>query len=168
MRDDGIFSGVSFPLPIESIFNRVISIDWYDGTTSGLALDSQHKLAFSFGLLDWGPCQELRIFALSPLPITGFDQAVMLFSKSEAQKWPIWYLGWPSELPEQERTRSELGAILALAGSPEFAFASQSRFQTILAATRLSTPARAFLPTAREAHGSGHFDYWQKFLELPT
>ena len=166
MIDESIFSQISFPVRIESIFQKVISLGWYDGTTGGLALDSLERSAFRFDLLDWDPCQELRIFAMSPIAVPEFDKAVKLLSRSSAPKWPIWYSGWPSDIAEQVRLGSELDAILLQASSPEFAFASQSRFETILAAKRLTQPSRAFLPATFEAYGSGDFEYWQEFLEL--
>jgi len=168
MMDESVFSATPLPSPIESIFNRVISIGWYDGTTSGLALDSLRSLAFRFDLLDWGPSQELRIFALSPIAVPAFDLTVKLFSKSEAPKWPIWYPCWPSDLAEQEHMSSELDAILVQASSPEFAFASQGQFETILCAKRLTEPARALLPAKFDDQPNGGFDFWQKFLELPA
>jgi hypothetical protein len=166
MVDEDIFSNLSFPVPIEVIFTRVISIGWYDGTTSGLAFDSLRELAFRFDLLDWGPCQDLRIFALSPLSLPQFEQTVKLFSTSQAPKWPIWYPSWPSDPLELKRMGSERDAILSRASRPEFSFASQSRFETVLTAKRLTLPSRAFLPAEFDEHGSGGFDYWQKFLEL--
>lgn len=86
MIGENIFSGLSFPAPIESVFNPVISIGWFDGTTSGLALNALRALAFRFDLLDWGPGQEMRIFALSPLPIPEFEEAVKLFGTSQSPK----------------------------------------------------------------------------------
>lgn len=164
--DKSIFSETSFPSPIEKTFNNVISIGWYDGTVSGLALDSLHSLAFRFDLLDWGWGQEVRVFALSPLAVTDFEEAVKLYDKSETPNWPIWYPCWPSAPLEQESMGRELDAILARAARPEYAFASQSRFETILAAKLLTEPARGFLPTEFDDQPNGDFDYWQKYLEL--
>jgi hypothetical protein len=158
--------GPSFPSPIEKTFSKVISIGWYDGTVSGLAFDTLHSLAFRFDLLDWGWAQEVRIFALSHLALSHFEDAVELYTKFETPNWPIWYPRWPSVPLEQENMGRELDAILARAARPEYVFASQSRFETILAAKRLTEPASAFLPAKFDDQPSGNFDYWQKYLEL--
>jgi hypothetical protein len=165
--DEGIFTGVSFPSPIESTFDKVVSIGWYDGTVSGIVLDSSHSLAFRFDLLDWGFAEEVRVFALSPLAVADFELAVSSLSLSETPKWPMWYPPWPSAIEEAERLGSELDLALAHAESPEYVFASQSRFETILAARRLNVLARAFLPAKFDDQPNGGFDYWQKYLELP-
>jgi hypothetical protein len=164
--NEGIFAGISFPSPIESTFDKVASIGWYDGAVSGLALDSLHSLAFRFDLLDWGWAQEVRIFALSPLGLADFELAMISLSEFEAPKWPIWYPQWPSTKQEKERLGSELDAVLARAESPKYVFASQSRFETILAAKQLTVPARAFLPAKFDDQPNGEFDFWQKYLEL--
>jgi hypothetical protein len=67
---------------------------------------------------------------------------------------------------ERELLGSELDLVLSHADSPEYVFASQSRFETILAAKRLTAPARAFLPAKFDDQPNGGFDYWQKYLEL--
>jgi hypothetical protein len=166
MMDEGIFAGASFPSPIESIFDKVVSIGWYDGTVSGIAFDSSHSLAFRFDLLDWGWTQNVRVFALSPLAVADFELAVNSLSQSKTPTWPIWYPSLPSSMQEKERLALELDTILARAKSPEYVFASQSRFETILAAKRLTPPARAHLPEKFDDQPNGDFDYWQKFLEL--
>jgi hypothetical protein len=166
MTDTTLFTGMSFPSRIECVFNEVISIGWYDGTASGLALNSLHSMAFRFDLIDWGPCQEIRIFALSPLPARAFEQAVELLKRLETPKWPIWHPPWPKADHEQKILGRELDAILAQANSPEFAFASESRFSTILAAKSLTEPGRTSLPTKFDGQPNGGFDYWQKYLEL--
>jgi hypothetical protein len=165
MMDEGIFAGISFPSPIEKTFSKVISIGWYDGTTSGLALDSPCSQAFRFDLVDWGPGQELRVFSLSPIAVPDFEQTVKLYNKFETPIWPIWYPRWPSAPLEQERMGLELDSILARAETPGGVFASQSRFETILAAKRLTEPARAFMPVEGDEF-FGDFGYWQKYLEL--
>lgn len=166
--EEDIFAGIAFPTPIEMVFDNVISIGWYDGTTSGLAVHSSSLLAFRFDLLAWGPSQEVRVFVLSPIAIQGFEQVVKLFSRFEPPQSPIWYPGWPSETQRKSQLESELDSILKQANNAEFVFASQSRFETILAAKRLTQSSRTFVPHEFDAYGAGNFDYWQGFLELPV
>jgi hypothetical protein len=168
MIDVDIFFGATFPSLIESTFDKVASIGWYDGTVSGLALDSSHSLAFRFDLLDWGSAQEVRVFALSPLATTDFDLVMTLYGEFETPEWPIWYTPWTPAMQENECLRSELNTVLARAESPEFVFASQSRFKTILSAKRLTASARAFIPAEFDDQPFGHFDYWQKYLGLSS
>ena len=166
MVDKGIFSETYFPSPIESSFDRAISIGWYDGTTSGVMRSSRHLVAFRFNLVDWGPGQDLRVFALSPISAGEFELVVSLYCQFEAPNWPIWYPGWPSSVPVQERMGRELDAIFVRAGAPEYVFASESNFKTILAVEKLTPSARAKLPSKFDDQPSGGFDHWQKYLGL--
>jgi hypothetical protein len=166
MIDPSIFFGETFPAPVESIFDKVVSLGWYDGTTSGLAFHALRQFACRFDLLDWGPCQEMRVFALSRIAVSDFEQAVGLLSRSETPNWPIWYPRWPISTQEQERMNLELDPILLRAKDPEYVFATESRFERLLAGKQLTAQARAFLPVEFDDQPFGHFDFWQKFLEL--
>jgi hypothetical protein len=161
-----LFSEISFPSPIESCFDKVISIGWYDGTTSGVALASRHLSAFRFDLVDWGPGQDLRIFALSPFSVSDFEEVASLHSRLETPKWPVWYPRWPSEVAMQRCMGLELDAILQRASSPEYVLASESDFKTILAMEPLTLESRALLPPEFDVYPNGGFDHWQKYLRL--
>jgi len=168
MTDTSPFFDVSFPSLVECVFDKVISLSWYDGTTSGVALSSLHSMAFRFDLIDWGPGQELRVFAISALPVSAFELVVELFNRSEATKWPIWHPRWPNVAQEQEMMSAELNPILAQARSPEFVFATESSFKSIIAAKSLTEAARLMLPAEFDGFPKGGFGYWQMYLELPA
>lgn len=162
-----LLSDLSFPIPTRSFFDKVISLDWYDGTTAGMAMCSQSKLAFRFDILAWGPYQETRIFALSPLAVEDFEQTVRQLGEFEVPVWPFWYPKWPSGSPREELLRTGIDGHLANAKNPEFVVASDSMFETLLAARRLDAPSRELLP--HEFEGVPYldnFDYWKEYIGL--
>jgi hypothetical protein len=168
MLEKDLFSEISFQSPIESCFDKVISIGWYDGTTSGVAIASQHSSAFRFDLVDWDSKQDLRMFALSPFAVSDFEEVVRLYSRSDTPKWPVWYPGWPPASPEQKRLGLDLDEILSRASAPEYVFASEDVFKTIHGAKRLTPTTRALLPTKFDDQPNGGFDYWLNYLEISS
>ena len=165
---EDIFSGLTFPSPIKSVFDKVISIGWYDGTTSGVALDSRHSMAFRFDLLDFGPGQEVRVFALARLDLSAFNQIAELLSSFCKLSGQVAFVRWPSVLAEGQRLSLEMDAILAHSGKPEFAIATNSMFENLLAAKPLTEAARELLPAEFHDLPIGDFNFWQTFLELPA
>jgi hypothetical protein len=154
------FSGLSFPLPTSSVFDRVVSVGWYDGTTSGLAVRTATSEAFAFELIEWGPAQRPRIFALFPLADLGFEAVVALLESSTAS--------------EKKSLRVQLEEHSISVESPEYVFASEDYFKTIITSKRLDMHGRNLLPNtfrdfnffgvADDAYGS--FAFWAKYLEL--
>jgi hypothetical protein len=160
-------TGVSFPASAESVFDKVVSLGWYDGTTSGAAMCSLAALAFRFDILAWGPFQETRVFAFSPLSLEDFEEIIRLFSNLEAPKWPCWFPRWPTGTPGEEALRTALDARLANAKFPEFVVACDSMFKTLLAAERLDAPSRQLIPLEFDGYpAADNFEYWREFLEF--
>jgi hypothetical protein len=93
------FSDLSFPASSETVFDKMLWIDWYDGITSGLVVDSAIAKAFRLDILAWGPQQQQRIFVLSELDIREFDQVVALLAEETPPTWPTWDPEWPSGNP---------------------------------------------------------------------
>jgi len=160
-------SNLSFPIPTRSFFDKVISLDWYDGTTSGVVTCSQFMSAFRFDILAWGPYQDTRIFAISPLAVEDFEQIVRLYGDIEVPVWPYWYPKWPTGSPGEELLRTGIDGHLANAKGPEFVVASDSMFETLLAAKRLDASSREQLPGEFDGIPfRDNFDYWKEFLRL--
>jgi hypothetical protein len=158
---------LSFPFPTQLVFDKVVSLDWYDGTSAGAAMCSQPSLAFRFDLIALGPCQEQRIFAFSPLAVEDFKQLVELLSKTEAPEWPMWFPKWPPELSAKESLGREIDACIANAKSPKYVVASDSSSKSILAAKRLDGPAQELLkPNLEASPFFDNFDYWKDFVGL--
>jgi hypothetical protein len=147
-------------------FDKVVSLDWYDGITSGLAMCSQFSLAFKFDLLAWDESQERRVFAFAPLTVKIFEHIVRRLGRKEtAPEWPIWYPKWPSGLPEKKLLKTEIDKQLTSAKPPDYIIASDSMFTLLLAARRLDGSSRELLPPNFDGVPfRDNFDYWQEYL----
>jgi len=164
---DHDFSDLLFPCPAGRVFDKVVWLDWYDGITSGVALRSQIGKAFKLGMLAWGPGQDQRIFALSPLKVPEFDRFVRFLAGSEVPAWPNWYPTWPKGEPEKLRLSSEIDEHLKAAGSPEYALATGSMLKTIYAVKPLKGAAQDLLPPDFGPYPAGDdFAYWEEYLGL--
>ena len=158
---------IAFPAPTESIFSKALFIGWYDGPTSGVVKQLFDSTSFKLDILAWGPGEERRIFALSPLANSDFEAVVTLLSRNQAPKWPQWFPKWPRELNELNSLNSELDGILNRAGNPELVIETDGMFKTASSLKRLSGPIVDLLPATFDAHPTGDFDGWHHNLEPP-
>ena len=157
----------SFPITSQKVFDKTVARDWYDGFTSGITKSSQLGMAFRFDIIAWGPSQEKRVFALSPLGIQVFDRIVELLHGQEAARWPIWFPEWPIWRSEENAQASEIKLLLSKIGHPQYAIACDSMFTTLLAAKEFDSSSRKHLPTAFDgAPASDEFRYWRDLLHL--
>ena len=62
--------------PSRAPFGKILSLGWYDGTTSGLVQCSQCSAVFKYDIVDWDSDQDQRIFAFSPIEPQEFDGIV--------------------------------------------------------------------------------------------
>jgi hypothetical protein len=90
-----------------SPFSKIVGFGYDDGPTTGVVRCAGCSDAYRFDVLaidvdgiydigSWDQGEELRIYALSPLPDGAFDQIVALLSTAEPPRWPIWV---PSVVP---------------------------------------------------------------------
>jgi hypothetical protein len=153
--------------PSLSTFRRVLSLGWYDGTTSGLAQCSQCSAAFKYDLIDWDSDQDRRMFAFSPIGVQEFEHVVTLLSRNEKPSWPFWFPKWQFTSIEKARVKSEIDERLARADPPEYLVASDRRLETVFAIKRLSGPARNRLPAVFDGLPvSSDFSYWREYVGL--
>jgi len=187
--------GSTFPL--RPVFEKVVSLGWYDGTTSGLAQrslcqtsveeraqngvlrgpvpgssgDAPRTLcAFRYDIVDWDADQDRRIFVLSPIAVREFERVVDSFGESDSPTWPLWSPKlWQLPSPAKERATVELDRCLARAKCPEYLVASDRRLETLFAAKRITTSARDRLPPVFDGLPvSNDFDYWAECVGLRT
>jgi hypothetical protein len=93
--DCGLQEGIGNPSP----FTRVLALGYYDGPTEGLAQCGNAGPTFRFVMLDniAADPEELRIFAVSPLPADAMDRAAQVLALHESPRWPVWVPGWQPE-----------------------------------------------------------------------
>jgi hypothetical protein len=91
------YSGGLEPSP----FERLIAIEYYDGPTKGVIQCRDCDQAYMFTMLEiddegkydtasWDEGREIRIFGLSYLPASSFEDLIAVCSRYMAPKWPIW------------------------------------------------------------------------------
>jgi hypothetical protein len=102
------FLDFSFPIASHTVFDKTVARDWYEGLTSGITKSSQLGEAFRFDIIAWGPTQQKRVFAFSPLDIEIFDRIVELMQGQGAAKWPIWFPEWPTWRSEENEQAFEI------------------------------------------------------------
>lgn len=158
---------IAFPAPTESIFSKALFIGWYDGPTSGVVKQLSDSKSFKLDILAWGPGQERRIFALSPLAKSDFEMVIDLLSRTGEPNWPRWFPRWPQDLNELNSLSSELDGILSRVGNPELVIETDSMFETASSLKRLAGPILELLPAKFDDHPSGDFDNWHHHLEPP-
>jgi hypothetical protein len=153
--------------PARSAFGKVMSLGWYDGTTSGLAQCSECSAAFKYDIVDWDSDQDRRIFAFSSIGLPEFDHIVSLLSGSDSPSWPFWCPRWEFTSAERDRIKKEIDERLAQAKSPEYIVASDRRLETIFASKRLRGPARDRLPAIFDGLPvTDDFGYWKEYVGL--
>jgi hypothetical protein len=157
-------SSVSLPCPATSIFDRVLTIDWYDGITSGAVRRTLDAAAFRFDLITWGPGQDRRVFALSPITISAFESVIDLWSQLEQPKWPVWHVPWRLMSEDLPRWNRELDAILAGAAKPSFALEADALFETIFGIRSISDQAPE-LPSQFDGRSFlDNYQDWHRYL----
>jgi hypothetical protein len=161
------FEDIAFPAQTVELFSKILTLGWYDGITDGLVCVAQSSETCRFDLLAWGPGQDQRVFALSPIAISVFDDAVRSLRGFDAPIWPRWDVRWPSNKDEGKRLGANLDLILSNAGRPDFVIETNSMFETVFAAKRLSGPSVDLIPDHFEAYPLlDNYDCWHQYLGL--
>jgi hypothetical protein len=143
-------------------FGKVLSLGWYDGTTSGLAKCASCSTIFKYDIVDWDADQEQRIFVLSHVTAHVFDRIVDTLGAFESPKWPFWNPKWnivPHELKEQ--TKSKVDSYLSSTNEPVFLIASDRELKRVFAVGQITDAIRAKLP--EEFNGlpvTSDFAFW--------
>jgi hypothetical protein len=154
--------------PSRSIFGKVLSLGWYDGTTSGLAQCSHCSTTFKYDIVDWDSDQEQRMFSFSPISPQDFERTIKVLSSIETPNWPFWFPKWQFAPQEKKSIKAEVDECLARAGRPEYLVASDRRLEVIFAVKRLSGPERDRLPAQFDGlPTSNDFAYWKDLVGLP-
>jgi hypothetical protein len=107
---------------VPSPFRRILATGYYDGPTDGLVECATCSTLYQFQKLDWDDQQDMRIFALSPIPGHSFAELEVTRSGSEGPAWPIWV---PADQVTQELAL-RVDAILDAASPAEFIVATEN------------------------------------------
>jgi hypothetical protein len=80
-------------VPAPSPFSRVIATGYYDGPTDGVVECRACSTLYSFRTLDWDSQQDMRIFALAPIPGRSMSDFTCTGTEATRPTWPVWILG---------------------------------------------------------------------------
>lgn len=144
-----LHEGLHYPSP----FTKVLALGYYDGPTEGLVQEGSSDRVYQFHMLAWDDeSQDLRIFALAPLPSSTLAQLTEAYAPYEEPRWPVWVPSWHAEMEPVTQQ------LLAQAGPPEWVLASQDLLAEILAAKAVTpelvarvTDWASFLGLGRQA-----------------
>jgi hypothetical protein len=145
-RQASIFNGHDAALS----FARAIVLGYEDGPSTGAVQRADGSAAYRFeliatdvdGLHDrdaWDRGEELRIFALSPLPHGSFEHIVSLLSAVESPHWPVWVPGARFSSRALDRiVQDQVVPILEIAGDPQLVMAAPGLLASPVAGRELS------------------------------
>jgi hypothetical protein len=154
--------------PVLKPFSKVLSLGWYDGTTSGIAQCSRCSVAFKYDILDWDSDQEHRVFAFSRIDSQELNRVTELLGVAEEPSWPFWVPSWRSNSEdEKQNVRHEVESRLARAGKPEYVVMSDRQLNKLFAVRKLSADAEAQLPSTFDGLPvTNDFAYWKEYVGL--
>ncbi len=104
-----------------SPFGKIVAFGYEDGPISGMIRCEKCDESYLFEMLasdidgvhdaaSWDRGEELRVYALAPLPAGTFERVVEILSAAETPSWPIWV---PGALTRSARTADLLSNDIA-------------------------------------------------------
>jgi hypothetical protein len=154
---------------MRSPFGRIISLGFYDGTTSGVAQCLHCSRFYKYELVAWDSSQDLRIYSLAALPQESFEALLKLLSGVERPTSPIWIPILPSDSSQDMSVlKRSIDAELAKAEPPSHVIASRHLDQEILARKEISDAARIKLPKSQDYPGKADWEFWQAYLAVDS
>jgi hypothetical protein len=150
--------------PVRSPFARVVSLGFYDGTTSGVAQCSQCSRSYRYELVAWDSGQDLRVFSLAILPQKSFNEVVKLLSGATGPTWPF----WSPALPSDPTVSAALDVELANAETPSCVVVARQMDMELLSGRNLTDDARTKLPAHKGYPDAEGWGFWQTYLGIDS
>jgi hypothetical protein len=144
-----LHEGTHFPSP----FTRVLALGYHDGPTNGLLKCGRGDQIYKFDRLDG---DDVRIFALAPLPSPALEQLAEAYARYLTPHWPVWVPLWhfPTRA-DQEAMELLTDQVLQQAGPVEWVIATEDLLGESLAARSATSEEMT------------HVTDWFAFLGLP-
>src|SRR5258708_24525385 len=73
---------------------RIISLGYYDGTTSGLLAVAGAPNTYKYDMVSWDDQQDRRVYCIALLPSDAFERAIGILRELGEPKWPFWNPVW--------------------------------------------------------------------------
>jgi hypothetical protein len=151
-----------------SPFGRIISLGFYDGTTSGVAQCSHCLKSYRYELVAWDSGQDIRVYSIASLPSESFDALVKLLSATQSAVWPFWSPVFPPDSASASTLSTAIDSELAKADLPALVIASRRLDIEILASKDLTNSARIKLPKGRNYPNMHDWDFWRAYLMVDS
>src|SRR6266404_64464 len=143
---------------------RMIAFDFYDGPVSGVMNDLDTNRAWRFTMIDWDDRQEVRVFAMAPLPKDAFQKIVDALSQYEPPKSPFWFpLFNYSDLEIKHAVERKIDEAIASAAGVTHIIVTSRWGDTILAERSVE---KDNLPSIQACDSTTGFDSTGGWLEL--
>ena len=143
---------------------RMIAFGFYDGPVSGVLYDLGTSLAWRFTMIDWDDRQEVRVFAMAPLPDDAFKEIVDALSQYEPPKSPFWFpLFNYSDNEIKHAVERKIDEAIARAAGVNHIIVTSRWGDTILAERSVKKDA---LPSIQACDSTTGFDSTGGWLEL--
>ena len=144
----------------QSPFGRIISLGFYDGTTSGIARCSHCSKSYKYDLVAWDGDQDIRVFSLSALPPESFAALEVLLSQLKSRFVD-------SDDPKRRTiVKTAVGVELAKAEAPTLVLATRRFEQEILAARPVTIELRNRILVGGVYPTAGMWDFWSDYLSI--
>jgi len=158
------YPSVSRELAMASPFGRLVSLGYYDGTTSGLVQCADCDKSFHYRILAWDKQQDTRVYSLAETRNEVFDRVVAVLAPVDQPTWPSWFpaLATLSET-ELAALSNQVDTILTPGNLPSYVIAAKSPQHSILAIRRISKsdpPTYPAFPAVSDWH------HWSKYLGI--
>jgi hypothetical protein len=152
--------------PVRSPFDKVLSLGFYDGTTSGAAQCSHCAAAYRYELVAWDSGQDVKIYSIAALPIDSFETLVTLVSAGGEPNWPLWLPKLAGSDSDQKRLLVAIQEELDKAEKPKCVVASRNFEKEVLKGKELTEVARTKLPRDQVYPDPQSWDFWRAYLEI--
>lgn len=159
---------------IRTPFHRIIGFGLYDGLTSGVAECQTCRTTYRFDMVDVttdsGEWQDVRVFALAPLPSGSFDLLVAACPQPPGPDWSqnnVWVPKWSFSSGDlQAGADAQVDAILSQAQPAELVVASTPWVEKILATRKLTAEDLPYIQTVEWEDDPRRLRDWIAFLGL--
>jgi hypothetical protein len=144
---------------------RLISFDYYDGTTSGIVHLESEQLDYKYDLVAWDDKQDDRVFCLTLLGavLDGLVDALSVLGKPT---WPCWYPVWqfPSE-PIRIEIEKVIESITSKDTGYTIAILAKDPCTSTAQAVRLTGDSAAMAEQFRQTHALQDFGNWLRIFQ---
>jgi hypothetical protein len=154
---------------MRSPFGKIVSLGYYDGTTSGVAQCSHCLRSYRYELVAWDSGLDIRVYSLADLAKESFEAIIRLLSDIKSPTWPFWspFLTAVS-VRRRKKIFTAINNELAKADPPALAIASYQLDREILGGKSLTDIALEKVLKCSVYPDMRDWDFWRTYMELDS